>query len=44
MLKKLLSIPNTFDPDDRRRRQVLNVFLIAIIAMGLPVLLLSIVI
>lgn len=44
MLKKLLSIPNTFDPDDRRRRQVLNVFLIVIIVMGLPALFLSIVI
>jgi signal transduction histidine kinase len=28
MLKNLLRIPDTFDPDDRRRRQVLNVLLI----------------
>src|SRR5258706_2184464 len=30
MLKNLFQIPNTFDPDDRRRRQVLNVLIIVL--------------
>ncbi len=33
MLKKLLSIPDTFDPDDRRRRQVLNALLLTCCAL-----------
>ena len=31
MLKSLFHIPDTFDPDDRRRRQVLNTLLILFI-------------
>src|SRR5882724_2312671 len=33
MLKNLFRIPDTFDPDDRRRRQVLNATFIFFIAM-----------
>jgi signal transduction histidine kinase len=29
MLKKLLTIPDTFEPDDRRRRQILNILIVA---------------
>jgi len=32
MLKRLFTLPNTFDPDDRRRRQVLHVLLIFLVA------------
>jgi signal transduction histidine kinase len=35
MLKNLLRIPDTFDPDDRRRRQILNIVLIIFIISGL---------
>jgi signal transduction histidine kinase len=28
MLKRLFTIPDTFDPDDRRRRQILNILLL----------------
>jgi signal transduction histidine kinase len=35
MLKNLLSIPDTFDPDDRRRRQVLNALLLSCFALTL---------
>ena len=34
-LPKLLQIPDTFDPDDRRRRQILNIILSFFIAAGL---------
>jgi signal transduction histidine kinase len=33
MLKKLLTIPDTFAPDDRRRRQILNILLIVFMVM-----------
>lgn len=33
MLKKLLTIPDTFEPDDRRRRQILNILLIVFLVM-----------
>jgi hypothetical protein len=46
MLKKLLTIPDTFDPDDRRRRQILNILLVAFITLsilnGIVALMLSI--
>lgn len=35
MLKNLFRIPDTFDPDDRRRRQVLNILLIVFIIIDL---------
>ncbi len=35
MLKKLFTIPDTFDPDDRRRRQVLNILLIVFALVGI---------
>jgi signal transduction histidine kinase len=35
MFKKIFRIPNAFDPDDRRRRQVLNILLIVFILWGL---------
>src|SRR4051812_2764768 len=35
MFKNLLRIPDTFDPDDRRRRQILNVLLIVLTVDGL---------
>src|SRR5258706_12250572 len=35
MLKNLLRIPDTFDPDDRRRRQVLNILLILFVLANL---------
>ena len=35
MLKNLFHIPGTFDPDDYRRRQVLHILLIVIVAMAL---------
>src|SRR5688572_19845967 len=38
MLKNLLRIPDTFDPDDRRQRQVLNAVLIFFIALHLATL------
>jgi len=34
-LPKLLGLPDTFDPDDRRRRQILNIILALFIAGGL---------
>jgi len=34
-LPKLLQIPDTFDPDDRRRRQILNIILLFFITAGL---------
>ena len=34
-LSKLLGLPDTFDPDDRRRRQILNIILALFIAGGL---------
>jgi signal transduction histidine kinase len=34
-LPKLLQLPDTFDPDDRRRRQILNIILALFIAGGL---------
>ena len=34
-LPKLLGLPDTFDPDDRRRRQILNLILALFIAGGL---------
>jgi signal transduction histidine kinase len=34
-LSKLLQLPDTFDPDDRRRRQILNIILTLFIAGGL---------
>lgn len=34
-LPKLLQLPDTFDPDDRRRRQILNLILALFIAGGL---------
>jgi signal transduction histidine kinase len=39
MLKKLFTIPDTFDPDDQRRRQVLNVLLTGILITGITALL-----
>jgi signal transduction histidine kinase len=36
MLKKILTIPDTFDPDDRRRRQILNILLISFIFIAVP--------
>jgi len=35
MLKNLLRVPDTFEPDDRRRRQVLNILLIAFMLGGI---------
>src|SRR5688572_11810260 len=35
MLENLLRIPDTFDPDDRRRRQILNILLIVFTALAL---------
>jgi signal transduction histidine kinase len=35
MFKNLLRIPDTFDPDDHRRRQVLNILLIVFMALTL---------
>src|SRR5690349_10233853 len=37
MLKNLFRIPDTFDPDDRRRRETLNVLLIVISIILLPI-------
>ncbi|HKJ39866.1 MAG TPA: ATP-binding protein [Anaerolineales bacterium] len=34
-LPKFLGLPDTFDPDDRRRRQILNIILALFIAAGL---------
>ena len=34
-LPKFFQIPDTFDPDDRRRRQILNIILLFFIAAGL---------
>jgi signal transduction histidine kinase len=34
-LPKLMQIPDTFDPDDRRRRQILNIILLFFIGAGL---------
>jgi len=34
-LHKLLQLPDTFDPDDRRRRQILNIILALFITAGL---------
>ncbi len=34
MLKQLLDIPDTFDPDDRRQRQILNFLLIGFIVIA----------
>src|SRR4051812_38841698 len=42
MLKNLLRIPDTFEPDDRRRRQVLNVLLIVCMVVGLGAVFLAI--
>jgi signal transduction histidine kinase len=44
MLKNILRIPDTFDPDDRRRRQVLNVLLIANMFSVLVAIMLSLLI
>lgn len=41
MLKNLLHIPDTFDPEDRRRRQVLNVLLIFSIVIAFLTILLT---
>lgn len=41
MFKKLLLVPNTFDPDDRRRRQILNIIFIICITVDLLLLILS---
>src|SRR5688572_1409977 len=41
MLKKLFSIPNTFEPDDRRRRQVLNILLVVYMLFVLGAIILS---
>ena len=41
MLKNLLRIPDTFDPDDRRRRQVLNVLLLFGILVALSGILMT---
>lgn len=43
MLKNLLRIPDTFDPDDRRRRQVLNILLIICIMLNVIVISLSLI-
>lgn len=43
MLKKLLLIPNTFDSDDNRRRQVLNVILIICILGDIATLIVSLI-
>ena len=40
MLKNIFRIPDTFDPDDRRRRQVLNN--LVLVFLGIYVLLLPI--
>ncbi len=44
MLKNLLRIPDTFDPDDRRRRQILNILLIVFITIALLFIVLSLLI
>src|SRR3569833_1828322 len=36
MLKKFLTVPDTFDPDDRRRRQILNILLISFSIIAIP--------
>ena len=41
MLKNLFTLPDTFDPDDGRRRQVLNILLILLILISLAGLLLT---
>lgn len=43
MLKKILTIPNTFEPDESRRRQILNVLLIIFVTiipfyLGIPLI------
>jgi hypothetical protein len=35
MLKNLLRLPDTFDPDDQRRRQILNILLICFAVVSL---------
>ena len=42
MLKKLFQIPDTFAPDDLRRRQILNVLLLFLAGFDLPVILLTV--
>ncbi len=41
LLKRILTIPNTFDPDDLRRRQVLNTVLVLIIVTSSSLLITS---